>query len=78
MSKIESFNFDKENFNELKEFEFGLNWPVVYILEDGKEAYIGETNSLYRRSKEHYELPERRKLKSIHVITDNEYNNSAT
>src|SRR3989339_1104659 len=78
MSKIESFNYDKENFNQLKEFEFGLNWPVVYILEDGIEVYIGETNNLHRRSKEHYELPERRKLKNIHVITDNEYNNSAT
>ncbi len=78
MSKIETFPFDKDKFDLIKNYNFGLNWPVVYLIEDGKEIYIGETIRLHGRSKEHYENPERAKLKSIHVITDEQYNVSAT
>ncbi len=78
MSKIETFPFDKDKFDLIKNYNFGLNWPVVYIIEDGKEIYIGETTRLHGRSKEHYENPERSKLKNIHIITDEEYNVSAT
>lgn len=78
MSEIKTFSFNKENFNQIKNYNFGLNWPVVYLIEDGKEIYIGETTRLYGRSKEHYDNPERKKLKDIHIITDEEYNKSAT
>ena len=77
MSHIKTFPFEKEKFNEIKEYHFGKNWPVVYVIENGKEVYIGETISAYYRSKQHYENPERRKLKNIHIITDDEYNKSA-
>lgn len=78
MSEIATFSFDKNKFDKIKEFRFGKNWPVVYIINDDKEAYIGETTSAYYRSKQHYENPDRQKLKSIHIITDEEYNKSAT
>lgn len=77
MSDIKSFKFDKKDFGEIRKFHFGYNWPVVYILEDGKEIYIGETTNAYNRSRQHYENPERAKLKNIHVVTDEEYNKSA-
>lgn len=78
MSEITTFPFDKSKFDKIKEFRFGKNWPVVYILNDDKELYVGETTSAYYRSKQHYENPERQKLKNIHIITDEEYNKSAT
>lgn len=77
MTQIDTFPFDKENFNEIKEYLFGLNWPVVYLQEDGNEMYIGQTTTLYGRSKQHYENPERAKLKRIHILTDEEFNMSA-
>ncbi len=78
MSKIVSFPFSENEFPKIKLFEHGLNWPVVYLIEDGKELYIGETTSVATRSKQHYENDKRRKLTSIHVISDDEYNKSAT
>lgn len=78
MSDIKTFGFDKYQFKKIKDYPFGFNWPVVYLIENGKEIYIGETTSLYNRSNQHYEKPDRKKLNKIHVITDEEYNKSAT
>jgi hypothetical protein len=78
MSEIKTFPFDKDKFDQIKSYEFGRNWPVVYIIENRKEIYIGQSNGVYSRSKQHYENPERRKLENIHIITDDEYNKSAT
>lgn len=78
MSEIKSFKFDKNNFDEIKAYRFGKNWPVVYVQENGKEAYVGETVNAYNRSKQHYENPERRKLKKIHILSDEEFNKSAS
>lgn len=78
MADIKTFSFNKADFNQIKDYNFGQNWPVVYLIENGKEIYIGETTRLYGRSKEHYENPERAKLNKIHVITDEHYNVSAT
>src|SRR3989344_2588936 len=64
----------KENKKEIKNFNFGRNCPVVYVMEDKKEIYIGQTVNAYYRSKQHYENPERRKLNEIHIITDEEFN----
>jgi len=77
MLEIKTFQFNKTKFNELKEYHFGLNWPVVYIQENGKEMYVGQTTSLFSRSKQHYENENRRKLTRLHVLTDEEFNISA-
>ncbi|MEI6659885.1 MAG: DNA/RNA helicase domain-containing protein [bacterium] len=77
MSEIKTFPFNKEDFDQIKNFKFGKNWPVVYVLEDKKEIYIGQTVNVHSRSKQHYENPERAKLKQIHIITDEEFNISA-
>lgn len=77
MTRIETFPFERSKFEQLKEYHFGLNWPVVYIQENGKEMYIGQTTSLYGRSKQHIENPARARLKRIHVLTDEEFNMSA-
>jgi len=78
MSNIVTFDYSKDNFYKIKNYNFGKNWPVVYVLENNKEIYIGQTINAYYRSKQHYENLERRKLKKIHIITDEEFNVSAT
>jgi len=77
MLGITTFQFKKDQFKKIKEYHFGLNWPVVYLIKNDKELYVGETTSLYKRSNQHYDNPERRKLDKMYVITDEEYNKSA-
>jgi len=72
------FGYSRKNFEKVREFRYGENWPVVYILEDGREAYIGESVNAYKRASQHYDKPERAKLSSMYVIADDEYNKSAT
>jgi hypothetical protein len=78
MSEIKTFPFKKEDFDQIKNHKFGKNWPVVYLIEDGKEIYIGETTSAYNRFNQHSENPERKKLNKVHLIFDDLYNKSAT
>ncbi len=77
MADIKTFSFDKNRFDEIKAYKFGRNWPVVYIMKNEEEIYIGQTVNAYYRSKQHSENPERLKLKDIHIITDEEFNVSA-
>ncbi len=77
MSEIQSFKFNKDYFHQIREYRFGKNWPAVYIIENKKEVYVGESTSVYSRSRQHYDNPERRKLNTIHVLSDEEFNKSA-
>lgn len=78
MYEIKRFDYQGDKFNLIKKYRYGENWPIVYILEDGKEAYIGETTTAYKRAAQHYEKSEKAKLKSMYIIADDEYNKSAT
>jgi DUF2075 family protein len=77
MIQVQTFPFEKDKLDQLKDYHFGLNWPVVYIQENGKEMYIGQTTDVYSRSKQHYENPDRARLKKIHILTDEEFNLSS-
>lgn len=78
MSEIQTFSFGQGISEKLKKYKFGLNWPIVYLLENGKEIYIGQTTSVHTRSKVHLADPRRAGLTKAHVITDEEFNISAT
>jgi hypothetical protein len=77
MSQIKTLPFKKDQFDQIRSYNFGQNWPVVYLIEDGREIYIGETINAFGRSNQHYENPQRQKLERIHIVTDEEYNKSA-
>ncbi|OQX93071.1 MAG: hypothetical protein B6I17_04455, partial [Tenericutes bacterium 4572_104] len=77
MKVVESFEYDKSKLHKVKMSTYGNNWPVVYILEGDKEAYVGETTDVYKRSNQHMKRPERSKLKRIHIIGDKQFNKSA-
>lgn len=78
MSEIQSFDFKRSDLPKIREANFGKNWPVVYLLENGKDLYIGETVSAYSRTKQHLDDPRRAKLNRMHLIADDEFNKSAT
>jgi hypothetical protein len=59
MTIIESFPFDKNNRQKIREYRFGTNWPVVYIIEGTNEAYVGQTTDAFLRTSSHLDNPER-------------------
>lgn len=53
-----------------------LDWPMLYVLHNAKEAYVGQTTSVKRRIKEHGSNPSRRAFKRVSVIFNEEFNQS--
>jgi hypothetical protein len=39
-TNIKTFDFNKTGFSFFKTLPGGHNWPVVYLIEDGKELYV--------------------------------------
>lgn len=78
MSQIHDIDFTHDAIATLKSAAYTKDWPVVYLLENDNEAYIGETVSAYNRLRQHVKNTERAKLKSAHIIIDDEYNKSAS
>lgn len=78
MELIKTFSYEEEFSDQIKQYKYGLNWPVVYIIRDNKEAYIGESTRVYYRSQEHYKNNKRKKLTTIDVIGDDDFNKSVT
>lgn len=54
------------------------NWPMLYILENGKQAYIGESNHVKNRMSQHYSSVEKRIFDKVHFIYSSKFNQSVT
>lgn len=78
MATIKDIPFKDSEIISLKEAKHTRDWPVVYLLENGYEAYIGETMSAHNRLKQHMQNVERKKLSRAHIFIDDEYNKSAS
>jgi DUF2075 family protein/DNA replication protein DnaC len=78
VTQIHDIAFHSGAVAALKSAPYTKDWPVVYLLENGKEAYVGETVSAYNRLRQHSKNVERQKLKSAHIIIDDEFNKSAS
>lgn len=80
MTQISKHPFNLETLGPLKSFEKKINWPVVYILENGKQkiAYVGETINTVQRMTEHLANEDRRRMDTFFVIEDDRFNKSAT
>ncbi len=78
MAEVQTFSFNQHGFDEIKSHPLGRDWPIVYVLENGKDAYVGETTSALSRSKQHFDDGRRVQMKKIHLVLDEEFNKSAT
>ncbi len=79
--EIKSYDFNSNVFNEFQNVHYTKDlWPVVYILSDGKtkEAYVGETTDAYSRMNAHLKSNKKNKLTTVHLITSEMFNKSAT
>lgn len=48
--EIKNFEFNEAGRTLLGTHNMGKDWPVVYIIHNGTDLYIGETTSAYTRS----------------------------
>lgn len=78
MSAIEviSWPFKQESISKINNTEQYLNYPVIYVLNGNKEAYIGETVYFKNRMKVH--LKARKNIDQINLIKHEKFNRSAT
>lgn len=74
--EIKSFTFDNNGKNQLEQLTKGKNWPVVYLIHNNSELYIGETTSAANRMGQHLKSNEKAHLNEIKVIFDGTYNKS--
>lgn len=74
---IGEYSFDETGKNIVASEEYGKDWPVVYLIHNDEQLYIGETQNAFARFSQHLNNPERKKLKRIKIIFDREYNKSA-
>ncbi|REB04757.1 hypothetical protein DVB69_16870 [Sporosarcina sp. BI001-red] len=80
MDKLEivTWPFQDKILNKISNNELFLNYPVIYILNGSKEAYIGETVYFKKRMKSHVKNKDRKNLQYMHLIKHEKFNRSAT
>lgn len=81
MFHIDRFDFNSETATQVSKLhhgknEVGSNWPVVYVINNDKEAYVGETVHAFRRIEQHQQTKERQRLTEIRIISDDNFNKS--
>lgn len=64
--------------NKYSNEEYLDNWPMLYILENGKKAYIGESNHVKTRMTQHATNEEKRIFNKVHFIYSRLCNQSVT
>lgn len=53
------------------------NWPVVYLICNEKEIYVGETGHVSARMTQHLQSPKKKHLKTVRLVLDERFNKSA-
>ena len=75
MFQIIDTQFKTDNYGTDKHL---YNWPMLYILENGSKAYVGQTNSIVERMSQHKVNPEKDIFTNAHFIYYDKSNQSAT
>ena len=68
MKNIETYKFETKVVEKLENTRFGKKWPIVYIINNNSEAYIGETLNAYVRTSQHLNDPKRQMLNLINQL----------
>ena len=75
MFKITEGNLKKQQYGTES---YLSNWPMLYILENGKQAYIGQSNHVAHRMSQHYKSVDKRIFDKVHFIYSSKFNQSVT
>ena len=75
MYKITDHDFHSSEYGQER---YLSDWPMLYILENGQEAYIGESTNIIMRMSQHKANEAKERFKTAHFIYSNEFNQSVT
>ena len=75
MFKITQGDFKNQIYGDAT---YLTNWPMLYILENGKQAYIGESNHVKHRMSQHHSSVDKRIYDKVHFIYSSLFNQSVT
>ena len=75
MFKITEGHFKNQTYGDES---YLSNWPMLYILENGKQAYIGESNHVKNRMSQHHSSVDKRIFDKVHFIYSSRFNQSVT
>ena len=79
--EVNRYTFSLETMEGIRSNAYASNyWPLVYVLSDGtkEQAYIGETTDTLTRMNTHMKHNDKSQLTSVHLITSERFNKSAT
>ncbi|WP_278237007.1 DUF2075 domain-containing protein [Isoptericola sp. AK164] len=73
--EISSRAFSSTTHEELRQAgDRYTNWPVVYVLDDGRQVYVGETGNVANRMRQHAETKSH--LEQVRIVLDDTFNKS--
>lgn len=76
--RLEGFPFESQKVRAWGESDpLHRNWPVVYVMNNDTEVYVGESVNAEGRMRQHLGSGEKRRLKQAHVVLDSTFNKSA-
>ena len=53
------------------------DWPAVYVIDNEKQVYVGETTNVVARRGQHHMDPRKARLTTMRVVLHDEFNKSA-
>lgn len=75
---IRAFEFTRESVKVWREPENRhRNWPVVYLLNNDRQVYVGESVNAAARMRQHLDNPKKRDLRRVRIVFDETFNKSA-
>ena len=77
---VKSYPYNKDGLDEIKVSPNGINWPHVYLIHDDEKLYVGETQSIFNRTKQHIDKKDvevKKNSSVIDIICDDSFNKSA-
>lgn len=76
MITIKEFDYGSAYIRRMEYWQYATNWPVVYIMHNDTDAYVGETLDGIRRTKQHLDEENVTEYKLICMMTDKNFNKS--
>jgi uncharacterized protein len=74
---IKDYSFDQNGRELVGKLGHGKDWPIVYLIHNKKEMYVGETQNAFDRFQQHLANPERNMFDTIEIIDYGKFNTSA-
>jgi len=77
MVYLKEFEYSPDSsMDEIQRWPYGTNWPVVYIMHNDRDAYVGETLDAVRRTEQHQMETQLDGMRKICLISGSRFNKS--